>query len=195
MYIDKGNDISNYRIVQIGEQTWMAENLNYAVVGGKCYDNDPANCDKYGMLYDWATAMNGAASSSKSPSGIRGVCPSGWHLPSAAEWGALMQFVNPSCSTTEHCNGAGTLLKAAIGWNTYDGEPFGTDAFGFSALPGGDGYSSGSFLNVGYNGIWWSATENDASYAWARNMYYNLAEVGRGIDDKARLFSVRCVQD
>jgi len=80
-----------YKFVAINAQTWMAENLNYDVPGvttDVCYSNEPANCDKYGRLYDWATAMDNSASSSAN-SGVRGVCPSGWHLPSDAEWTAL----------------------------------------------------------------------------------------------------------
>ena len=96
---DKGNDIGNYRTVVIGTQTWMAENLNYAVEGSKCYDNDPANCVKYGRLYDWSTAMgfpsscNEDACSSQIQSKHRGICPSGWHLPSYDDWDILMDYV------------------------------------------------------------------------------------------------------
>ena len=158
----KGNDIKNYRTVDIGTQTWMAENLNYAVAGSKCYDNDPANCEKYGRLYDWSTAKT--------------VCPAGWHLPSDAEWDELVAFA-----------GGGAKLMAASGWNSGNG----TDEFGFSALPGGYGYS-GSFSNVGDYGYWWSATESDDNYAECRYISFG---VYRESCDKSGLLSVRCVQD
>ena len=108
-------------------------------------------------------------------------CPVGWRLPSDAEWTKLTDFVGGSST-------AGKKLKSTSGWN-------GTDDYGFAALPAGNGYSDGSFYNAGNIGNWWSATENDAYYAWYRNMYYNYEDVGRDDRDKALLFSVRCVQD
>jgi uncharacterized protein (TIGR02145 family) len=159
-------DGKEYETVEIGTQTWMAENLNYEAEGSKCYDNNPANCQKYGRLYDWETAKN--------------VCPSGWHLPSYVDWGKQGMYVGGD-------EVAGTKLKAK--------DFGGTDEFGFSALPGGNGYSDGSFDDAGSNGYWWSATGNDASYAYGRYMYYSDATVGRYYNGKTYLFSVRCVQD
>jgi len=134
-------DGKNYRWVRIGEQVWMAENLNYNAEGSECVKNCEANCNKYGRLYNWWTATK--------------VCPSGWHLPSDAEWDVLMKFANPSCTDNRDCANAGTKLKATSGWNTDSGYIAGTDNYGFSALPGGIGYSGGSFLNVGDEGNWW----------------------------------------
>jgi len=188
-------DGKTYGKVTIGSQTWMAENLNYNASGSVCYNNSDDNCANYGRLYNWSTAMNGASSSSLSPSGVQGVCPAGWHLPSDAEWGALMRFVNPNCSVTGSCAGAGTKLKSSTGWNSYSGVPAGTDEHGFSALPGGIGNSGGNFLDAGYFGNWWSATEFNASYAWYRYMLYNYEGVNRLYNDKTGLFSVRCLQD
>jgi uncharacterized protein (TIGR02145 family) len=163
-----------YRTVAIGEQTWMAENLNYNASGSKCYDNKPANCDKYGRLYNWSTARN--------------ACPKGWHLPSYEEWEALMDFVGGSST-------AGTKLKSASGWSTGSGYKPGTDEFGFSALPGGfDGGSSG-FGTVGISGGWWNAKETNASYAYSRAMYYYRADVVGYFYGKTSFFSVRCVKD
>jgi len=172
---DSGNDVANYRTIKIGDQTWMAENLNYDVSGSKCYDNDPANCAKYGRLYDWATAKI--------------VCPSGWHLPSDAEWTALEIAVGGSTI-------AGTKLKATSNWDTSSGYIAGTDEFGFSALPSGKGNSDGSFGNVGKGGYWWSVTEeeDDVSEACGRNMYYDHANVVKDNHDKINLYSVRCLK-
>jgi uncharacterized protein (TIGR02145 family) len=184
-------DGKKYKIVKIGRQIWMGENLNYNANGSKCYDNKPANCDKYGRLYNWSTAKT--------------ACPKGWHLPSDAEWTTLTDFVGGS-------KVAGTKLKAKSGWNEYVGfskkSGNGTDEFGFSALPGGGGLSSGDFSGVGKLGYWQSATENNAafaaftafitsaSFAWSRDMSYGSADVGRGDgNDKANFISVRCVQD
>jgi uncharacterized protein (TIGR02145 family) len=189
-------DQQTYKIVLIGNQVWMAENLNYKATGSRCYgDNsggDSQNrCGTYGRLYNWATAMalpsscNSSSCSSQIKSPHRGICPSGWHIPSDAEWDVLVAFAGSST--------AGTKLKANSDlWNS-NGK--GTDDFGFSALPGGYGYSSGSFYDVGDYGYWWSATEYNASGAYYRVMSYSSANVGRDFINKSFLFSVRCVQD
>jgi len=179
-------DDRNYRTVQIGSQTWMAENLNYNASGSACYNNVPDSCAKYGRLYNWATVMNGASSSTSSPSRVQGVCPEGWHVPSDAEWTALTNFVGSS---------AGNKLKSTTGWTYYSASTVGTDDYGFSALPGGIGSSGGSFDNAGYSGYWWSATEYGASYAWGRNMGCRNDYVGRHDNDKTGLYSVRCFRD
>jgi uncharacterized protein (TIGR02145 family) len=185
--------IKKYTTVKIGEQTWMAENLNYNIKGSKCYgeghigyDEDyeeitlssseiQANCNKYGRLYDWETAMK--------------ACPKGWHLPSDAEWTTLKEYVesNSGCS---RC--AGTHLKSASGWNSNGN---GEDTYGFSALPGGGGYFGDYFLYVGDRGLWWSSSENDSSYAYSRGMGYAGGGVGRSNHVKRFLYSVRCVRD
>jgi len=189
-----------YKTVAIGTQTWMAENLNYVVEGSKCYNNSSDNCDKYGSLYNWATAMalpsscNSSTCSSQIQSPHRGICPSGWHLPSDAEWTTLTDYVGGYKT-------AGTKLKATSGWNNYNGvSGNGTDEYGFSALPGGAGHSDGIFFNVGYGGFWWSATEDGArlayNLAYNRRMYYDYSYVGwDSYNTSAGLFSVRCLQD
>jgi len=163
-------DGKKYKTVKIGSQTWMAENLNYDAHGSKCYDNKPDNCAKYGRLYNWQTA--------------RTACPNGWHLPSKAEWEKLTSAVGGE--KTE-----GLKLKAKSGWNSNGN---GTDDFGFSALPGGNGDSDGSFSNVGY-GYWWSSSEYDSYSAYYRDMYYSYEGASWGNDGKTSLRSVRCLQD
>ncbi|MCL2183894.1 MAG: hypothetical protein FWB85_10555 [Chitinispirillia bacterium] len=191
-----------YRTVTIGSQTWMAENLNYDVPGidtDVCYDNDPNNCDLYGRLYDWATAMNLSSScnstdcASQVQTKHRGVCPFGWHVPSDAEWETLVKYVDPNASGN-YDNNAGTKLRSTTGWNTSSDYIPGTDEYGFSALPGGNGYFSGGFYDAGYYGYWWSATEGGASYAWGRFMSYG-DYVGRYTNYKTSLFSLRCLRD
>jgi uncharacterized protein (TIGR02145 family) len=189
----KGNDIGNYRTVQIGDQVWMAENLNYNAPGSKCfgeggevrtYDQETdtdiyttlsnaevqANCTRYGKLYDWNTA--------------KAACPKGWHLPSDEEWQVLTDLAGGD-------EVAGKKLKTRSGWYKNGN---GTDIYGFAALPGGYGHSVGNFRNVGDNGYWWSATENYTSYAYGRCMRYYHDGVDRN-DYKDDLFSVRCVKD
>ena len=182
---DKGNDIANYRTTQIGDQVWMAENLNYNVSGSKCggndcklYDENTVNCDKYGRLYNWTAAKS--------------VCPSGWHLPTADDWNVLVKHV---CSGISNCADAGTKLKDRDGWISYSGVPSSTDTYGFAALPGGNGDSGGYFNSVGLSGYWWSATEYGAAAAYSRHMGYGFEFVDRYHHDKSDLLSVRCLQD
>ena len=194
-YSGRGNNIGNYRTVVIGTQTWMAENLDYFVEGSKCNNNNPSSCSIYGYLYNWATAMslpsscNSSSCSSQIQSPHRGICPLGWHLPNQAEWNTLSSYVqsNSGCSS---CDAA--KLKAKSGWNN-DGN--GTDDYEFSALPGGGGYSSGSFYGVGSNGYWWSASERKdlSGSAYSRLMDSNNGLLGSY--DKSYLFSVRCLKD
>ena len=164
-----------YRTVKIGDQVWMAENLNFDYSGSKCYDNDSNNVEKYGRLYDWETAKK--------------ACPPGWHLPSNEEWQTLVDFAGGE-------KFAGKKLKAKNGWNDYEGKSSnGTDEFGFSALPGGSGSSAGSFHNVGRYGNWWSASESNSNYAYSRRMSYYREDAYLFNYDKSNLLSVRCLQD
>jgi uncharacterized protein (TIGR02145 family)/uncharacterized repeat protein (TIGR02543 family) len=185
-----------YKTVVIGSQIWMARNLNYNVEGSKCYDNKESYCDTYGRLYYWVTAMAlpsscyNSSCSSQIGAKHRGICPTGWHIPSDAEWTTLTDFVGGSTT-------AGTKLKATSRWNSTssgdDGN--GEDKYGFAALPGGYGYSNGSFNNVGFNGSWWSATEDGADNAYYRYMYYSDEGVYYNDYYKDALLSVRCLQD
>ena len=159
-----------YRTVVIGSQTWMAENLNCDVEGSKCYSDDPANCSKYGRLYNWKTAMV--------------VCPKGWHLPSDNEWYNLIYFVGDSISGAE--------LKAKSGW--YD-DGNGTDTYGFSALPGGIGESDGKFRDIGEYGVWWSSRENYEYDAYGWLMYYGDDFARYSVGVKEYSLSVRCLKD
>jgi len=195
-----------YKTVTIGSQTWMAENLSYDVpnvITDVCYDNSAANCTKYGRLYDWATAMNLASTyNSSSASGQiqakhQGVCPTGWHIPTNAEWDRLYRYADGTTGTESPYSSptAGTKLKSSTGWNSYSGVPVGADTYGFAALPGGYGSSYGSFASAGNRGRWWSASEDDASSAYIRRMDYNYEIANWGGNNKSELFSVRCAQD
>jgi uncharacterized protein (TIGR02145 family) len=162
---------SSYKTVKIGNQVWMAENLNNNVSGSKCYDNKSANCNKYGKLYGWDMA--------------KAACPSGWHLPSKTEWETLINFVGGAST-------AGTKLKSKSGWNDNGN---GTDDYGFSALPGGGGSSVDAFVLVGTGGFWWSSTESGGNYAYFFNMG-SFAGVGSTTGNTiSTMYSVRCVQD
>ncbi|MDR0516380.1 MAG: fibrobacter succinogenes major paralogous domain-containing protein [Fibromonadaceae bacterium] len=180
-------DEKTYKYVEINGQTWMAENLNYKVAGSLCYDDDTGedsegNCEIYGRLYDWAAAID--------------VCPSGWHLPSSAEWDALYRFADGTSGTSSPYESptAGKHLKSVNDWNSYSGI-VNLDTHGFSALPGGRGYSGGYFGDVGYLGLWWSSSENGSDHAYGRDMNYSNEDAYCYNHDKSNLFSIRCVQD
>jgi uncharacterized protein (TIGR02145 family) len=180
-----------YKTVKISNQTWMAENLNYEVEGGFCYDNDPANCEIYGRLYDWATVMGLDAScnytncSGQVNAKHRGICPSGWHIPSDEDWDALITTAGDSPTV-------GKYLKATSGWNS-DGN--GLDTYGFSALPSGFGLSDGDFYRVGSYTYWWSSSEYNGSYVCSQYACYDTKFAGWYYGGKYHLFSVRCVMD
>jgi uncharacterized protein (TIGR02145 family) len=242
----------NYKTVVIGDQTWMAENLNVPHNEGNgsswCYGEGietysdgkklitltdaqiQANCAKYGRLYDWAAAMdlpseyNGINCSAyiNDPSGRiipehcteigdephRGICPQGFHIPTNAEWNALLYFVDGGegellddgiyISPT-----AGKHLKDREGW-PFCG-PEGSyklnlceDTFGFSALPGGERYLVSFFQSVGWYGYWRSATDNGyADSHTVRSMGWGENDVSTGYygGNKSSGYSVRCVKD
>lgn len=174
----EGCNISGYRTVQIGNQTWMAENLNCDVSGSKCYDNSPANCAKYGRLYNWSTANT--------------VCPYGWHLPGSSEWAALFSYVHNSSGTS---NSAGKYLKAIVGWGSdYSSDANGEDAYGFAAFPGGY-YGSGSYKSAGTGGYWWSASAGGSTSAELRGFVSYEDKVSFHTWSRSNLLSVRCVKD
>jgi uncharacterized protein (TIGR02145 family) len=112
------------------------------------------------------------------------VCPSGWHLPTNEEWEVLTATVGGKET-------AGKYLKTVSGWYKNGN---GTDTYGFSALPGGTGYSDGSFYDVGYDGDWWSASEYK-SETYFEDIHYDISAKLWLSLDKSSLRSVRCLQD
>jgi uncharacterized protein (TIGR02145 family) len=177
-FLTDSRDDKVYKTVVIGTQTWMAENLNYNASGSKCFSNKSTNCDIYGRLYDWSTALYDWSMD-------RVTCPDGWHLPNDEEWTILTDYVGGSST-------AGAKLKATSGWD-FNGN--GTNYYGFSALPGGYCLSSGTFTNDGIGGFWWSATESNTSDAYLWRMYSNYSNVYRDNYSKSYLHSVRCLKD
>jgi uncharacterized protein (TIGR02145 family) len=182
--IEDLRDGKKYKTIIIGEQEWMAENLNYAKGDtiGLCYDDNPVNCENLGRLYTWAEAMNLDSSfNNKSyfvPKSHRGICPSNWHLPSYDEWMVLLDYVG---------NKEGLKLKTMNGW-----EINGTDEYGFSAMPAGFHYE-GIFQKLKICGAWWSITEIGNA---------NIKSVQICNDDadklsflKASWVSIRCIKD
>ena len=195
-----------YKTVTIGNQVWMAENLNYAdstiskslLKRNWCYGNVSANCDVGGRLYTWAAAVDSVAlydggngvncgyyKTCSLPAKVQGVCPDGWHLPTKAEWNTLFTEVGGSST-------AGKILKSQTGWYNHGD---GTDGVGFSAIPAGVRNEDGSFILDGRNAYFWSATENDRYYAYVMYLYYSYEEAYLSNFQKYDGFSVRCLKD
>ncbi|GBU20901.1 hypothetical protein R80B4_00788 [Fibrobacteres bacterium R8-0-B4] len=166
-------------------KVWMTENLNIQTeTGSWCYDDAPANCDKYGRLYTWDVAMS--------------ACPRGWHLSTRAEWDSLALAVGgikaySSESDNHYWDNAGWRLKSVTGWTGYSGMG-NNNTYGFSALPGGGRYTSGSFDYAGSIGHWWTAAENSSGIAYYRGMGSYDVGVGEDNGSKDYGFSVRCVE-
>jgi len=177
---DKRDDIKysyvTYKSTAQNQQnspTWMAENLNYNTDNSRCYNGDPKNCDTYGRLYSWTTAMNN-------------ICPDGWHLPNNEEWCDLANYAgvgNCNCrflsqaSSEGRCNGVSNFLKE--------------DRYNFLAKLGG--YYEISFQGLNESGNWWSKDSAfNNSYAWAIN---SSPDIIWNIKNKNYLYSVRCVKD
>lgn len=170
--------MSQYNIIEIGNQTWMGENLkyypqvytigdpavgsdtdpHYYVYGYNGGAQDPEDLQQFtlgGILYNWAAALAGDEGSSTNPSGVQGICPDGWHLPSQAEWQELIDFVGVA--------NAGVLLKDQRWW--LPASPTFTNPFGFSARPGGVRQSvSPYYFNLNSNG-YWLASDTDTNAA------------------------------
>ncbi|MGL1934208.1 MAG: RICIN domain-containing protein [Fibrobacterales bacterium] len=187
-----------YKKVTIGNQIWMAENLNYSAdnaigyCSGESNKNDAATCDTYGRLYNWYEAMDGDASTSANPSNAQGLCPESWHVPSNAEWQELIGYVSVNNLGAE----VGQSLKSTTHWDANTSGGPGTDLFGFSALPGGFGGNNGSgyFNSLNKYGLFWSATMN-GSKVLRTDMRYNDNGVHYDNSGPNWMVSVRCVSD
>lgn len=194
-------DGQTYKTVKIGDQWWMAENLNYETDNSFCYNDSAEYCEKYGRLYTWAAATDSAGVWGENGKGcgyakhcttaypVRGVCPEGWHLPTKNEWNTLSTAVGGQTTP-------GKVLKSTSGWYTddvYHGN--GTDAFSFSALPAGYRIYTGLYDLAGYYAYFWSSTARDSRNAYNVYLYYNHDYMALDYSDKRRGFSVRCVKD
>ena len=197
-----------YKTVKIGDQVWMAENLNFDPgQGGSgedkydwswCYDNDPQKCDVAGRLYTWAAAIDSVALATDKdnpmncgygracelPSMVRGICPSGWHLPSSIELEILKHEVG-----WEH---AAKVLKSQTGWGKGGN---GTDAVGFSALPAGYRDNDSCFYLGGDEAYFWGAAEYSGGDACDMNLYNDDDTAYLYCEHKYHGFSVRCLKD
>ena len=198
-----------YRTVKIGDQVWMAENLNFDPgQGGSgedkydwswCYDNEPKKCDVAGRLYTWAAAIDSVklATDTKNPQAcgdgkkcalpdtVYGICPPGWHLPSKAEFGTLLTVMGGQSTASKG-------LKSQSGWAESKN---GTDAFGFSALPVGGWAPLYGFFLAGNGAYFWSATGFDADYAEHLGIDYDEENTFLDFAYKHGGSSVRCIKN
>lgn len=213
-----------YNTVQIGSQCWMADNLAYlpsvdpsswgAVTYPVYYVFDyqgtdvaaakaTSNYQTYGVLYNWSAAMDDTTSSNSVPSGIQGVCPAGWHLPSDEEWKILEgevdgQYDYPSgqWDINEGYRGsdvAGKLKES--GTLHWDSPNMGaTNSSGFTALPGGTRNDVGSFYWINQDNYYWTSRQSDPLHAYYRYMDYLHQRSYRGTETKETGYSVRCVK-
>lgn len=216
-------DNQNYKTIEIGDQIWMAENLKYlpAVVGPDTesytspyyyvYDyygtdvataKESANYTTYGVLYNWPAAMNSAASSTSNPSGVQGVCPSGWHMPSDTEWTELTEYlINNGYGFGGSGDDIGKSIASISGWDSStDPSDVGynqatNNSSGFDGFPGGKRLETGSFEGKGGTGVWWSAYQMSSSTARSLSLYDLRDYLALGESDKIRGFSVRCLKD
>lgn len=199
-------DGQTYKTVKIGDQTWMAENLNFDPGQGGSDDakydwswcnEEPKNCAVAGRLYTWAAAIDsvklatdadnpqdcGYGKTCTIPAKVQGVCPEGWHLPTKAEWNTLSTEVGGST--------AGKILKSQTGWY-HNGN--GTDGVGFSALPAGRVYE-GNIGVAGISAFFWSSTEDDDDGAYNLFLDYDGGLAYLSFRSKVNAYSVRCLKD
>lgn len=213
-------DIDNnvYGTVQIGNQCWMKENMktkkfadgtpidpgtstSYDMAYWYYPDNNSANQYTYGLLYNWLAVMGSSASSNLNPSGVQGICPNGWHVPSDAEWTQMTDYV--SSQNGFQCGGTPSYIAKALastaGWQPSDGACAVGNTLtpnndtGFGAMP--SGFYVGSYNYLNESAYFWTTTEYSTMSAWFRYMKYNSANVSPSYGPKYSAFSVRCIHD
>ena len=210
-YFTDVRDNNTYGMINIGSQVWMAENLKYlpAVVGPATgsetepyyyvygYDGTDVaeakatdNYQTYGVLYNWTAAMAGAGSTNNNPSGVQGVCPTGWHLPSYAEWQQLASFLGGGSV-------AGGKLKEEGFAHWLEPNTGATNETGFTALPGGfREKNDNTFKEIQQYGIWWSTYYfSGVTLIYHTSLKYNIGTLTLMWSDRDNGESVRCVRN
>ncbi len=168
-----------YKTVKIGSQWWMAENMNYEMDNSWCFEDEQGNCDTYGRLYAFETALT--------------ACPSGWRLPDNKDWNILIDYLGAIETAGGRMKATGTLQDSSGYWlkpNTGA-----TNESGFSGLPGGSRSGFGHFNRLGSDGYWWSATDNQGGSA----ILWRLSNRSSSISEDSYLkqygLSVRCIRN
>jgi uncharacterized protein (TIGR02145 family) len=201
-------DFNYYRIVTIGTQTWMAENLNTGklisgffdqtdndIIERYCYNENEINCDEYGGLYQWDEVMQFNPSDSGITGNTQGICPDGWHIPTKNEWQILIDYLGGN-------EVAGGKMKEAGTSHWYDPNTGATNESGFTALPGGNVYFWFRINNwaMGWAGFWWSSTkknQNIDSEIYTLELYSDTTKAALPGYAGATINynSVRCIKD
>ena len=194
--ITDSRDGKTYNTVLIGTQCWFAQNLNVgtringsveqtdnSVIEKYCYGDNDANCDVYGGLYQWNELMQYLITE-----GVQGICPTGWHLPSDAEWTTLTTFLGGESVAGGKMKEAGYVHWASPNTGA-------TNSSGFTALPGASRSNTGNFASLTAFAYIWSSSQNDATNAWYRSLGYNHGGVNRYSYYKTYGFSARCIQN
>ena len=185
-------DVQTYQTVTLGDQTWLGQNLNYETDNNSwCYDDDPENCETYGRLYDWDSAMT--------------ACPAGWHMASDEEWSTLIKYLDPRADPNAdlaESDVAGGMMKAT---GTIEDETGlwrrpnrdATNVSGFSAVPSGTRFATGSFNMLSQHVMFWTSTEYNANSAWTRMLDYGQGGIFRDNTAITKDYgiAVRCVMD
>ena len=215
-----------YKTVVLGDQCWMRENLrtkHYAdgtlieeatngtssttvpyrykgYVTDAQHEQDPSIFVRCGYLYNWPAVMHGAASSNSNPSGVQGICPNGWHVPSLLEWNKLITYMQsqPRYFCNNNSSNVVKALSSKTGWNNtsqvcYPGNnPSDNNKTLFSAQP--VGYYNGSYHEYGNMAEFWTSTQSEGGNAYRQTIRYN-SDMGIATAPYATGYIVRCVKD
>jgi uncharacterized protein (TIGR02145 family) len=189
-------DGQRYNTVQIGEQVWLAENLNICdtisysasdngIIEKRCYKDNEDYCNTYGGIYRWPEMMQYAPSDDKAVGTTQGICPSGWHIPTDEEWKTLEMELGMTREQADSSGQRGTDQGTQLRQN-------GTS--GFEALLGGYCKFGGCY-SMGYAGCFFTATKASSISEWQRSVYSDTGKVGRSSPTDDCWYSVRCVKD
>jgi uncharacterized protein (TIGR02145 family) len=216
-------DGNKYKVILIGNQLWMTESLKTTkyndgtaianitdntawaalTIGGYSdYDNTPANSTTYGRLYNWYAVDNNAATKVASNGG-KNVCPTGWHVPTDAEWTTLTDYLtNNGYGYEGSGNDIAKSIGASSGWNTsgilgtVGNDQASNNSSGFTALPSGNRTSDGTYLGIGYYGAWWSSSGWSTSNAITWGMDFQSSIFIKSVSpDRKEGYAVRCLKD
>jgi uncharacterized protein (TIGR02145 family) len=197
-------DTQSYKVITIGDQVWMAENLNVGkkispiqrstdngLIEKYCYNNNSGNCNLMGGLYTWNEAMQYSKSPADKDESVQGICPDGWHIPTEKEWQKLAENLGGEMM-------AGNKMKNLRYWeqpNVKNKNQVQLNITGFAALPAGRIDVSGESHFKGTSTSFWSASKTDSDKAWHRTITARGSGLYRDASFTKQKYSVRCIKD